>query len=257
MDWSTWFSHVSASIVGGFILNYVLGPLVMTTAVGAILRVAFNKLKQRKQIIGFGVGSFVLFTTMIYFMGTRTPQPELAGTVTSLFSGVTTDDRTTPIVIALNVINTGSMQTIVKSWRVTMKANGQTYDAVFLPMPPSFTFNNIPNVAKGQPTAITFHGSDNILEKSLTPVQSGSIVSGVLFAAFQNVDGSIFKGVAEYTVTYEDVLSRTYSASIRSTGSISPVTIMPGIHVEATCPVPPEGLPKLGNDITSSIKPSQ
>jgi hypothetical protein len=250
-----WLSHLSASIVGGLILNYVIGPLVMMTALGAVLRLAFKQLKEKKQIISFAVGCFVLFTTLIYFIGARTPQPQLIGGINFLYAGSTTDDRTTPVVISLNIINTGSMQTIVKRWHVVMRANGETYEGGFAQMPQNFTFNNIPNVAKGQPTAMTFH-TDNLLEKSLTPIQSGSILTGILFVAFQNVDAAVFRTGAEYTVTYEDVLSRSYIASIKNNGTISPVVISPGLHVDATCPIPPGGLPKLGNDITSGIKPS-
>jgi hypothetical protein len=87
-------------------------------------------------------------------------------------------------------------------------------------MPKTFTFNEIPNVNKYQPESITYHSEDNIIEKGLTPIQVGGLLPGILFVGFQNIDPSLFKGGADFIVTYEDVLSKPYSMSIRSSASI-------------------------------------
>ena len=41
---------------------------------------------------------------------------------------------------------------------------------------------------------------------------------------------------------------------VKTTAVIGTVGYLPGIKMDATCPIPPGGLPKLGNDITSGIK---
>jgi hypothetical protein len=250
-----WFSRFSASVAAGIFLNYLLVPLIMSTALGGMIVVAFGRLKKRKEQIAFGVGSFILFLTLIYALGSRSQEPILTASIQSVFIGDGATDRENIGAIALNVVNTGTMQTIVKNWRVSVEANGHTYDAAFPIMPESFTFRNIPSTTPNQPTSITLHSSDNLLEKSLTPIQVGALLPGVLFVAFQNVDKSLFKTGVTYTVTFEDVFSRVYSTQIKSNASIGNVGLVPGVKMDAVCPTPPGGLPKLGNDITSSIKP--
>jgi hypothetical protein len=245
--------HVAEHITSAILLNYLLVPLVMTTALGAILRGVFKRLKAKKELCIYGVASFVLFMALIYAVGTPAAKPELAGTIQQVITGNVGGDRDTIAVISANIINTGTMQTIVKNWRVSVRANGHDYQAAFPQMTDDFTFNNIPSISPNQPRSITFHKSDSLLEKSLTPVQSGSIVTGVIFAAFQNVDTSVFKAGADYTITYEDVFSRSYTMQISSSGSMGIVGVAPGIKAEMVCPMPPGGLPKLGNDVTSGI----
>ena len=247
-----WFSRFTASVAAGLFINYLLVPLIMSTALGGMIRVAFGRLKERREQIAFGVGSFALFLTLIYALGNRTQEPILAASIQSVFIGDGSTDHESIGAIALNVINTGTMQTIVKNWRVSVEANGQKYDAVFPIMPESFTFRNIPSVSPNQPTSITLHSSDNLLEKSLTPIQVGALLPGVLFIAFQNVDRSVFKTGVTYTVTFEDVFSRLYSTQVKSSASIANVALLPGVKMDAVCPMPAGGLPKLGNDITST-----
>jgi hypothetical protein len=245
--------NVAENVTSAILLNYVLVPLIMTTALGAILMGVFDRLKQRKEIYTFYASSFVLFMALIYAIGTPTAKPQLNGGIQSVVAGNIGSDRDTIVVLAANIVNTGTMQTIVKNWRVSVRANGHEYQGAFPQMPDNLTFNNIPNVSPNQPTAITYHKSDSLLEKSLMPIQSGSILTGLLFAAFQNVDSSVFKGGAEYTISYEDVFSRSYTMQISTTGSVGVVMIPPGIKAEMACRLPPGGAPKLGNDITSSI----
>jgi hypothetical protein len=250
-----WLSRFSASVAAGIFINYVLVPMIMSTALGAIVRLAFGKLKERKEKVAFALGSFVLFLTLIFAIGTRSPQPVLAGGIQSVMTGnLGGNDRDTIAAFTVNVINTGSMQTIVKNWKVTAESNGRKYEASFPAMPDSFTFNNIPATGQNQPTAITYYKSESLLERSLKPIEVGSILPGVLFVLFQNVDAAVFRTGVDYTVTYEDVLSRQYSMEIRSSGSMGTIGFTPGVKMDATCPIPPGGLPKLGNNVTTGTK---
>jgi hypothetical protein len=220
-----------------------------------MIKLAFGKLKRRKEQIAFGVGSFVLFLTLVYALGSPTQRPELSASIHSVIVGSGTTDHDSIAAITLNVVNTGTMQTIVKNWQVYVEGNGQRYDAVFPIMPDNFVFNSIPAVSPNQPISITLHKSDSLLEKSLQPIQVGAMLPGILFVAFQNVDRSVFKAGVIYNVVFEDVFSRRYSTQITSNASIATIGLTPGVKMEAVCPVPPGGPPKLGNDITSSIPP--
>jgi len=247
---------VLESVTASILLTYIIIPLIMTTSLGSILRLAFHKLNSRKEIIAYSFSSFVLFTALIYAVGTRSPSPQLSGVVQSVVVGKGVTDHDTVAVLTANVINTGTMQTIVKNWQVTARANGHDYQAVFPQMTDSFTFSGIPNVSPNQPTSITYHKTDSLLEKSLAPIQVGSIVTGLLFVAFQGVDIAVFKTGVDYTITYEDVFSRSYTMQISTTGVMSVIGVAPGIKAEMVCQVPAGGLPKFGNDITSSVTPN-
>jgi hypothetical protein len=250
------FISVLENITASILLSYIIVPLIMMTSLGAILRIAFHQLNSRKEMIAFGFSSFVLFMALIYAVGTRPQSPALSGVVQSVVigSGIPNQDAVT--VLTANVINTGTMQTIVKNWRVTARVNGHDYQGSFPQMTDSFTFSGLPNVSPNQPTSITYHKADNLLDKSLVPIQVGSMLTGLLFVAFQHVDVAVFKTGVDYTVTYEDVFSRSYTMQISTSGVSSVIGVAPGIKAEMACQMPAGGLPKLGNDITSSVTPN-
>lgn len=106
-----------------------------------------------------------------------------------------------------------------------------------LQMPPSFTFGNIPHTTLAQPTSITFHSEDNIAAKALRPIEGG-LATGILFVEFSNVDQTVFRGSVKITVSYQDVLSRQYSATAKTTGQIGQVAALTGLHTEMACPIP-------------------
>lgn len=247
--------HISHTVFDGVLydlIKRVLGVLVMTGAAQVILTYAFNKLKKRKEIIAFWVGSFVLLSALIYLMGSRPQQPELIGSIQQALAGAQ-GERDTVVILALNVLNKGSMQTILKNWKVTAESNGNKYEAIFAQMPEQFTFKDLPRVSPSQPISMTFHSSDSILEKSLTPIQVGALLPGIVFVVFQNVDPSIFKSGVLYTVTFEDVFSTPYSASIQATARSDIVGSVPGLRTQMACPVPPSGIPKIGNELLKKL----
>jgi hypothetical protein len=255
MDLSGWLSHFSASLSAGFVLRYIIAPLLMTTAFGGVLRFAFHKLKQRREVIAFGVGSFLLFLLLMVVIA-RPASPELNGGIQNAIVGQSPgNDRDTIVIFTINITNTGSMQTVVKSWKVEALANGRKYDAIFPQMPSRFTFNNFPKTSSSQVESVTYKVEDNILEKALVPLQVGAILPGVLYVMFQNVDSAVFKTGVDYKITFEDVFSRQYSMSLSSSGKMDNLVTFPGVHTEMVCPTPPGGLPKLGNDLSTSAQP--
>jgi hypothetical protein len=185
---------------------------------------------------------------LFYLIGTRSQEPNLVGALQSVFAGVSpANERETVAIFTIGIVNTGGMQSIVKGWNVEASSNGVKYQGSFAPMPKTFTFNNIPRITEEQPESVTFKNEDNILEKGLFPVQPGAFLQGIVFVMFRNVDPAIFKGVVDYNVSYEDVLSKKYSMPLKSTGQIGPVALNPGLHTEAVCRGPSWSPPTTGS----------
>lgn len=239
------------------ILKTLFWAAVMTAAIQLILARALHVIKAKREIISLWIGGVVLFSALIYSLGMRAQQPYLDGKIVQGMSGpVPGSERDSIAVIALNITNTGSMQSIVQGWKVQAIVGNNTYDAVFIQMPPSFTFNNIPRTSLNQPTAITFHAQDNIVERALTPIAVGALLPGILFVEFSNVDQSVFRGSVIYKVTYQDVLGRSYSAQATSNGQIGPISVPAGIHSELACPAPQTvtgSLPKLTPPLSTPV----
>jgi hypothetical protein len=219
---------------------------LMTGAVQLIFQRAFHLINERREIIALWIGGVVLFSALIYSLGARPQQPMFEAAIQQAFTGpLPGNARDTIAVVNLNIINAGTMQSIVKSWRVRATAGGSSYEGTFVQMPPTFTFNNIPKTVLNQPTSITFHSEDNIVEKATKPIEIGSMLAGILFIEFSNVDQSVFRGPLAFDVMFQDVLSREYIVSLKGNGQIGAVANMPGTHTEMACPVPPGGLPKM------------
>jgi hypothetical protein len=227
------------TILGGIaydLLRWLAGSLTVSLLATGILRVAFHKLKQTREVAVFSVGSFLVCLVLFYLIGTRPQEPNLVGAVQSIFSGASpANDRDTVAIFTIGIVNTGGMQSIVKGWNVEASYNRVKYQGVFAPMPKTFTFNNIPRINEEQPDSVSFKSEDNIIEKGLFPVQSGAFLQGIIFVLFRNVDPNIFKGVVDYSISYEDVFSKKYSMPIKSTGQIGLVGLTPGLHTEAVC----------------------
>ncbi len=239
------------------LFKILLGAALMTSAVQLIFQRALHLVKERREIIALWIGGIVLFSALIYSLGTRPQQPFFEGAIQQAFSGsLPGSERDTITIIGLNIINSGTMQSIVKNWKVRATAGGSIYDAALVQMPPTFTFNNIPKTVVNQPTSITFHSTDNIIEKATKPIEIGSMLAGILFVEFQNIDQSVFRGAVSYDVVFQDVLSREYTVSLKGTGQIGAVTNMPGTQTEMACPVPPGGLPKIETNPLATPIPS-
>jgi hypothetical protein len=133
------------------------------------------------------------------------------------------------------------MQSIAKNWSATSTINSRTYAGAFLVPPPSaFTFTSQDkNVPFGAASSVTYHGDEDLLTKTTLPIPAGGLTKGVLFILFRGVPADVFKTGADFTVSYEDALSKRYSAYITSNAQVGPIPISSGIHADLTCPVSP------------------
>jgi len=232
--------------------EYALGSLIMAILGTTVLRYAFHKLQERREQIFFFCGTFLACVVLFVSIGSGPQQPNLVGSVQQVTTGQNAvSDRDTYAVFTVGIVNTGSMQSIIKQWRVQAKAQGNTYEGVIMPMQRDFTFSNIPRISEDQPESVTYKAQDDIVQKGLFPIQTGAFLQGLIVVIFKNVDPTVFKGSVEYEVSYEDALSNKYTMPIKYNGQMGNFPLVPGLHTEAVCrtaswqPPPP--------DVTGSI----
>jgi hypothetical protein len=238
-----------SALAGGITYDafrYVVGSLALSVLGTALMKYSFDKLKEKRQILIFGAGTFAVLLILFSFLGTRPQAADLHGQIEQALLGtVTGSDRDTISVITINIVNSGNTQSIVKNWKVQAEANGNVYDGMFVQMPPTLTFGNIPRTTLMQPTSITFHSEDNVSESPNKAIEVGGSMTGLLFVVFSNIDQSIFRGPITFTVSYRDAFERPYSVSAKSTGQVGQISAIAGVHSELACPMPA--------DITGSL----
>ena len=247
------------AILGGIaydVFRYFVGPLMVSLIATAILRRAFDKLQERRQALVFAGGTFLVCLILFFFLGTRPQEPNLVGSIQQVMTGKGNNDRETVAIFSIGIVNTGGMQSIVKQWTVEAEANGIKYQATFVPVPKTFTFKDLPHNNDDQPEAVIFKAEDNIVEKGLLPVQTGAFLQGTLFVLFRNLDNSVLRGAVEYTVSYQDVLSRKYSMPIKGTGQFGNVPLIPGLHTEAVCRTASWPLPDATGSVPTLFPPT-
>jgi hypothetical protein len=239
------FIEIWRAIVDGLtydLFKLALGSLIMATILAFIAKL-LKRFENVFDIIKFSVACFIGVFVLLFLVAPRTQGPQLAGGIQTVAAGGVNNDHDTIVVITMNVLNSGSMQSIVKNWNISAGINGRTYvGSLMVPAPKDFTFKNPhsdPNAAVG----ITYHGDDSLVDKSLIPIPTGGQAAGTLFVLFRDVEPSAFKPGADYIVSYEDVLSRQYSVKIASSAKMSPMVMAVGIHADLVCPAPPPGAP--------------
>jgi hypothetical protein len=109
------------------------------------LRQFSDKLKNKKDVIVLWGGMFVLFSVLGLAFSSKPQQPQLAGTIQTVVVGPANKNNDTVAVITMNVMNAGTMQSIVKNWKVTATINGNNYDGLFGMMPQTVSFNTTGN----------------------------------------------------------------------------------------------------------------
>ena len=220
-------------------VKIVFGSIIVSTGLTVILRRFFDKLTNRKEEIQFWALCFVVICTLFIFMGTRTQEPKLTLEAQSITSGniVANDKKGTISVITIGVVNAGNMQTIMKQWDVLATINGDSVHGVVLIKPKDITFDTTGHGAN-LPLSVSYKAEDNILDKSLLPIQPGSAVYGELFVLFDGIDIDSFKAASIVTITAQDALSKQYVAAIKSSGKFEMAAPLASLHTEMVCPAP-------------------
>jgi hypothetical protein len=222
--------------------KFLVGPLIVTVLATTVLKKAFHKLDELKETLYFAIGVFGAVCILFYSIGSSENKPTLVGTLQGVNYGPWRDGHDTVAVLEVAIINSGSMQTVAKTWDAEALIGGVKYQANLVSMPEStftFNFNNLPG------SSITYHAEDQIAQKT-NPVQQGGLLSGILFVVFPGVQSSTFRGGAYFTVTFEDVFSRKYTATAAVTAQeATRISTTPGLHTQMVCPAPAELLQSL------------
>jgi hypothetical protein len=226
-------------------LKSFVGPIIVTGVIAFGMRKYFDKLKTWKEVAYFSLACFIAVFVLMNMNNAKTSAPQLAGSIQTVILGPVSpsDPHDTVAVLTMSIVNTGTMQSAAMGWHVQASVNGSKYDANLLnPIPPTFTFT-MPNHGASTPVAMIYHSEDNLVDKTVTPIQPGALVTGVLFVIFKGVDADVFKEGASYIVSYQDVFSRKYEIPGKTNAKFS-VGTAPGLHTNAVCPIPPGGFPK-------------
>lgn len=214
--------------------------VVMLGAANIFVAAVFKRLKQRREIFIYWVSGLVILTGLFQIIGSRPQEPDFKAGIAGLQVGGASG-HSSIAVITMTIINAGTMQSIVKNWHIEATVAGTVYKPTFSsPMPEVVSFDTSgrgPSV----PNLVNYHvKQDDIVEKTIIPLQPGALVSGTLYVIFPNLDSSVFSQGGEFTVTFEDVFSKKYAATNKIVPKIEPgsIKVIPGLHTEAICPVP-------------------
>jgi hypothetical protein len=241
-----WKEIYSSTIDGAIydLIKYLFAPIVMS-GVFALVGQYLEWFKNFRQLLLVSAAVFVISLMCFSIFAPRSQSPQLAGTIESVLMGPMNDGKDTIAVFVVNVVNSGTMQSIIKNWSITSTINSRTYaGALLVPPPPAFTFTSQDkNVPSGTASSITYHGDDDLLAKTNVPIPAGGLTKGVLFILFRGVSSDVFKTGADFTIGYEDALSKRYSVYITSTAQAAPIPVSSGIHAELMCPISPPSAP--------------
>jgi hypothetical protein len=240
------------------LVKIVVGSLIVSSGITIILRRFFDKFDNRKEEIKFWAICSVVICTLFFFLGTRIQEPKMTVETQGITAGrpsAPNNSNDTVAVITIGAINAGNMQTILKGWDVTAEINMNIIHGSIIMKPNDITMNTAGH-GDNNPISITYKAVDNIIDKALSPIQSGSAVYGNLFVLFPNVDPDMFKNSSVITVTVQDALGKRYTSAIRPSGKFEVVPPLATLHTEMVCPARPGPLPAVPNVSPFVPKPS-
>jgi len=235
-------------------VRWIAVSVIVSLASLVVGEKVFHKLQARKEEIYFLVSVFIVVFLILVVVGARPQRPEFVGGIQSVVTGGMNNDKDTVAVITMSVFNTGTMQSVTAGWSVEAVVDGITYKPVFAPMPPGFTFN-LPDKGAGTPQSMTYHNADDLLEKSMNPIQPGSLEAGLLFVIFQDIKPEVFDKGADFVVNYSDVLGKKYMATLQMTAKMGDLPLVPGLHTDLVCR-PPASSP-ISNPVSTPALPPE
>ncbi len=228
------------------VLKFLFFAGLASGATTIIAKKFLNIFESKKDVLFFSSLVFcVLFVGFLMF-APRSQTPSLSAGIETVTTGTPDNPsvkNVTFAIFSMTIMNSGSMQTIAKSWSVEAKIFGKNYSGAFLTQPPRNFAMKTANPGPGEVLGIVFHSEDSLINKSLTPIQPGGLANGVLYVVFEGIDPQLLKGGVEYTVHFQDVFSRKYEASIPTSAVSASFAVSPGLHSELVCPIPPSNPP--------------
>src|SRR5258708_21149632 len=176
----------------------------------------------------------------------------IGGIVYALLVGVNIEGKmTVTLYIFGGVGNLGTAPSGAFNYKVSVKKNGNTYVGTTLVLAKTNSVFPLDPDKQGN-QGISFHDDEGLYNKTVTAIQPGNIVYGVLMVIFPNVsDYTALGGNLEIIMTFNDIYSNTYTVDqISKIVSDQKVPLMglPGAHLEfppmsAPPPVAPVPVP--------------
>jgi hypothetical protein len=143
MQAQPWWQSLLQLVFDGIVYDAIkaLAPPVIITVVALLVGNRLKWFKERQDAIVILAGVFIVSFVLLFVLTPRTQTPQLGGVIANVMGGSINNDKDTIVAITVNIVNSGSMQSITKNWSVTATINSQDYRGTFLiPPPESFTF---------------------------------------------------------------------------------------------------------------------
>jgi hypothetical protein len=206
----------AASFIGSQLAGQLLSEFVMAIAAALGITTAvkrgLGKLHDNKDTYWFFGSAFVVSLVLILSLQSLPSlKPDLHAQVlqTTEVGTFPNLNITTPVVqFAVQVENTGTMQTIAKNWKLTTTVDGHSYQGIGMQVP------DILPIMDSKGFLLTYYRS-SLVEQALHPIISGGQVTGLLLFNFPNFHKDFFKNRSPtFEISFEDVNSREYSTSV-------------------------------------------
>jgi hypothetical protein len=169
------------------VVKFLIGAFLLSSGIPFVTSRIFKAVSGLKDILMFGGIVFASILVAFYVLAPRALEPNFVGGVNSIVAGPINGERDTIAIVTISVINSGATQSIIKRWSVEAVVDGQSYNGSFLiPAPKEFRFDN-PKSSTDAPIGIIYKGEDDIIQKAMTPIQQGGMVTGLLFVVFKDV----------------------------------------------------------------------
>ncbi len=139
-----------------------------------------------------------------YFSATRPRlEPEITDVVGGAPKGNVAD---TYVMIAINVPNSGAVQTVLKDWTFQATADGVTYDGSLQDLPKNVQFED-KDAKPGDSPDQTYTDTD-ITDDAANPIEVGDMAAGTAYVRFPYINTN---GAVDFTVNFKDVFGGEYS----------------------------------------------
>jgi hypothetical protein len=203
--------------IGGLWANVeydLVRPVVIAVAVATGLNVvaglAFRWITTRIQYVILWCTVFLMvFIVIVFTKPIASPQLVIQD-VTTFLTGKpieTTNipDNSSRFIVIMGIANTGIMPSVIKNYGFSLDVDGTTYNAERYTLPDSLT---LPLAGR----QVTYFSKDSLQEKTLTPLATGGYIIGItLFVVKEISFERLVHRKFTYTLSFEDVLGRTYS----------------------------------------------
>jgi hypothetical protein len=231
-----WFNEAwnwVAQNLGWTFSQRTLVALLMTGAVTAALDRAFGLLAAWRQKIWFFVVASLATLFLLGNLGSK-PTSVLHGQV--YYLAVAADSKPPVAVLTLNIVNSGSVQSIAYPYSLSTTIDSRTYIGIPITLPEKINMSIAGKL-------IEYSNADSIFTKTSYPIAPGGEVSGVGMFEFRQTPNGLLGRPATYVLKFLDAFGNSYETAADLTGSVeAPIADLPGLQQKVS-PMPPAAAP--------------